>query len=52
MTSLIILQVPHSLGGELAGEDRKKRELSEEVWGETTVVCNEELAWRHGADKH
>lgn len=31
MTSLIILQVPRSLRGELAGEDEKKKELSEEV---------------------
>lgn len=31
MTSLFILQVPRSLGGELAGEDQKKRELSETI---------------------
>lgn len=31
MTSLFILQVPRSLGGELAGENQKKRELSETI---------------------
>lgn len=44
MTSFIILQVPYSLGRELAGEDQETREPREEVRGMMMVTCNEGLA--------